>query len=173
MKSVIWVVSLLFLLVFASQSTSAASSVYLESISKITVDYSRSISDLLKAGKYDAVDPLLRSVNEGSFLSSEKEKKEVEFGLFHFGKYMLSAKAVSEMKKAGYHPATTQELLLWGENNSEKYSKHPVFALGSIVDIDGGRRAGVLRKASGRHCADLVFFGSGWWLDSCFLAVRN
>lgn len=138
---------------------------------KQVVDYDLSIPDLLKAGKYDDTNS---NITDENFLSAESGKKEVEFGMYHFGKVMDSSEdVIAEMKKDGYRPATMKELLSFGKKNKNLQKKFPIIALGSVAELGSNRRVGALYGRGCRRYAFLSYFDFDWHDDYRFLAVRN
>lgn len=99
---------------------------------KITVDYSRSIADMIAAGKYAESNPkilayaqLLRtSIPFGFVLGAEFYPE-----LAHFGRLISSEEAILELKKESFRPATLFELLAFGEQHPEEQRKFPIVAL--------------------------------------------
>ena len=142
---------------------------YLVATSKQTVNYDRSVADSLKAGKYDWTNS---DITDENFPSTEKGKREVEFGMFHFNKTMGSEDIIAKMKLEGFRPATMKEKLAYGEKNPEEQRKHPIVALGSVAKLNGDRRVGCLLSVGSGRYADLRYFDNGWGGGCRCLAVR-
>jgi ABC-type uncharacterized transport system YnjBCD substrate-binding protein len=142
---------------------------FLTSTTKQTVNYNRSITDSLTAGKYDWKN---ENITDANFPSKEEGEREVEFGLFHFNKTTKSDDNVAQMKKEGFRPATMKELLVFGEKNPEEQRKYPIIALGSVAKLDGYRRVGCLYGGGSGRGVNLDYY-DGEWNDDCrFLGVR-
>ncbi|MFA5420778.1 MAG: hypothetical protein WC280_02005 [Patescibacteria group bacterium] len=105
----------------------------------LEIDYSVSVRDLLKLGKYDYIDSSIKRIKQldisegvknGNFKSGALKMK-----IFKFKSTMPSSKIILEMKKQGYRPANIVELLTLGY----KYQNiQRVFALVAI-GINGKR----------------------------------
>ena len=138
--------------------------------SKLIVNYDRSIEDSLIAGKYDNKHDNITGKN---FPSSKKGKKKVDFRMFYFNKGMLSENVISKMKKVGYHPATMNELLAFGEKNPKLQRKFSIAALGSVAEINGLLCVGFLDGSDSKRDVDMYAFDLEWFSSCRFLAVRN
>jgi hypothetical protein len=140
---------------------------------KLTVNYDRSIEDLVAAGDYDSTN---RDVTDNNFPSSESSEKEVEFGMFHYGECISSEKAIANMEEAGFRPATMKELLSYGEKNPEEQREYLIIALGSHGShalLKGDPSVGCLfiGSTNGRRVS-LRYFEDGFGVSPRFLGVR-
>jgi hypothetical protein len=142
---------------------------FLTSTTKQTVNYNRSITDSLTAGKYDWKN---ENITDANFPSKEEGEREVEFGLFHFNKTTKSDDNVAQMKKEGFRPATMKELLVFGEKNPEEQRKYPIIALGSVAKLGGIRRVGYLYGNGSARDVRLLCYACEWRDDCRFLGVR-
>jgi hypothetical protein len=127
--------------------------------------------EMITLGRYDWVN---EHITEGSFPVPEGFALGSEPKLFRFDRSISSEKAIEEMGKQGYRPATIWDLLDYGAKNPEEQLKYPIVALGSVAVLDDGC-CGVAylgRFASGRGLG-LDGFDSGWHDDYRFLAVRK
>ena len=139
-------------------------------ISKMVVNYSCSIAELVKAGKFDWVND---DINDQNFSSTEIGERELDTAMFYFGRNMSSQAVGAEMDKVGYRPATMKELLAYGIKNPDEQRKYPIVALGSVAELRGHRRVGCLCSDGSKRGADLDDYVCGWLADCRFLAVRK
>jgi len=139
---------------------------------KVLVDYTKSLEQMIKAGKYDLVN---NDITSDHFHITGSGQKEVEITLFHFNRGISSDGAIAEMKKAGYRPALVEELLVLGAAEKELQKQFPIVALGSVCrsSPDGYRNMPCLSWAGGGRGLGLNLFGDGWPEDWRFSAVRN
>lgn len=143
---------------------------YVESTQTLTVNYDISLADALVLGKYDSVNG---NITQANFPPSGKGTQTIEAALFHFDKTMTSKRVIAEMNKAGYRPATIEELLALGQVNPDLQRKYPIVALGSSCVVDGGRNVSYLSWGSNERKCNLSRFDFDL-NDRCrFLAVRK
>jgi len=141
---------------------------------KLTVDYSRTLKEMINAGNYGWAND---DITEKNFPLPTKllgKKITASTKLFHFDRRISSEDAISEMNKAGYRPATLAELLALGEAHPELQKEFPIVALGSVWrGEDGGHVVPVL--GFGGHRRGLVLYWLGnVWPDVCrFFGVRK
>lgn len=143
---------------------------YIVSTHRFKVNYSRSISDSVKAGNYGWKNDDITNQN---FPSTESGEKEVDGAIYHFNKTTTSPDVIAEMKRDGYRPATMKELLAFGEQNPELQRQFPIVALGSVARLDGSRHVGCLCGSGSERNLRLSYFGNGWLGHCRFLAVRT
>lgn len=130
----------------------------------ITVKSSLSLSELIKARRFDSTD---NCITDKRFPTPDRLWND--YKEFHFGENISSEKAVKQMRAEGYDPANSHELLLWNGWNGENF----VIALGSVAQVSGSRRVLCLyRDGSGRSLG-LRWWGGGWYAYDRFLAVRR
>jgi len=135
----------------------------------VVVDYSRSLAEMIKAGKYDWVHG---NINENNFPVKGIGRHEVSVVLFHFNRVISSEDAMSEMKRTGYRPARIEELLALGENYPDLQRQFPIIALRSFWRPQlGGRGVPALWRIGERDLR-LLWFESAWHSVFRFLAVR-
>ena len=137
------------------------------------VDYSMSLSDMIKVGKYDRVNGNITAEN---FPINGSDKVEVSFELVHLNKPASSEEVLLHMEKNNLRPVNLEELLAFGAKYPEIQREFPICALGSSLDDRGSSRCVpcLYGNDSGR---DLGLY----WFDDCwsddyhyrFLAVRK
>ncbi len=87
----------------------------------VVIDPSRSLKDLLSAGKWNSVDsriPWDVSIRSGG------DKREAEVVLFHSNRSVPKEDAKREMEEQGYRPTDTEELLSLGVAHPELQDKY-------------------------------------------------
>ena len=96
----------------------------------IIVDRSKSLGDLVVAGKYDIV---YGEINSENFPIDNPEKRinTLVVHLFKNTNHYSGEKICKELKKIGYRPADIRELLAFGITYPEKQSDSSIIALGS------------------------------------------
>jgi hypothetical protein len=138
---------------------------------KVTVDYSKSLAEMIKAGHYGWVND---AIVADHFPVQGEGQNEVEVALFHFNRNISSDDAIAEMEKAGYRPARIEELLALGASQPELQKEFPIVALGSVwQDPDGDRDVPYLFCGDAKRGLDLRWFESDWGVLYRFAAVRK
>ena len=94
----------------------------------VTVDYSASVEQMIKAGKFDWFND---DVTSRHFPSNEKGVAEVLVYLVNFNRDISSEDAVKELDRQGLRPATLRELLALGVAQPDLQRNNPIVALGS------------------------------------------
>jgi len=100
---------------------------------RVTVDYDRTIEDMVKAGKYSRVNP---GMNTDHFPVSRHGKAEIEIVLVRFNGagYMTGGEVVSRLDIMGFRPAELPELLAFGAAYPNEHRKFGVIiAPGSVL----------------------------------------
>ena len=139
----------------------------------IVVDYERSLSEMIKAGKYDWPNNDI-AADHFPIKGKDKGKQEKNVVLFHFDKTMSSEQVIVEMDKEGFLPAKIEDNLALGEIQPELQKQFPIVALGSIWrDAVALPRVSCLYWDGTRRALHLCWFAYSWDPDSRFLAVRK
>lgn len=137
----------------------------------VTVDYAKSLPDMIKAGNYGYAN---KNINAKNFSITGDGKADVELVLVHFGRDIESDNVLAELDKLGLRPAILPELLAFGETHPEVQREFPIIALGSVwAGRVGLRRVPYLDGWSGRRGLSLDWFGDGWHGRCRFAAVRK
>lgn len=104
----------------------------------ITVDYSRTLMQMLEAGKYEWLPENFNFEQFNIKIPDDKKGKE------ELRAYLVSTEAELDGKTAlvwldenGLRPATIPELLAFGEKYPEEQRKFQIIALGLNDDLDG------------------------------------
>jgi hypothetical protein len=147
-------------------ATSAAQNLY-----SVTVDHSRTVEEMVAAGKCDWSNS---DISSKHFPSDKKGKVEVNIELVHFNRTMESDEVLRELDKQDLRPATLPELLAFGATYPDKQREFPIVALGSVWrGLDGDRVVACLYGNAGDRGLGLDWFVYGWGDDCRFAAVRK
>ena len=138
---------------------------------RVLVDYSKSLTEMIQAGKYDWKND---DITSGHFPIEGSGQQEKEVVFFHFGRDISSNDAIAEMEKAGYRPARIEELLALGASQPELQKQFPFVGLGSAWQHPGGsRHVPCLGWHGVGRGLGLRWFGRGWRENWRFAAVRK
>jgi hypothetical protein len=136
----------------------------------LTVNYQKTIEQLVEAGKYDYANSDVTSKN---FPESAKYESKLEAVLFHPNEDLESEEILKRMEKGGLRPATVRELLTFGAKYPDVQREFPVIALGSVVLLNGNRRVACLDGHDSGRYLDLSWFDGRWRRRCRFLAFRK
>ena len=137
---------------------------------KLKINYSKSVEELVKAGKYAYVNS---DITSDIFPSSESGTANLEAVIFEPKGYSSSEGILKEMETVGLKPATLKELLEFGIKYPKEQLKHYVVALGSVWRYPfGGRHVPYLWGYVSERRLDLLWFDSSWDQDDRFLACK-
>lgn len=133
----------------------------------VTIDYNKSLVDMIVAGKYDYVNsniaeknfPIQRpSVSEadtgnGPYRAPGIQNDSIEIVLVHLNKVATTTEVLAHMDKLGLRPARIEELLAFGEKYPAVQREFPVVALGSVwVNSVQDRSVAYLRSNGSERC---------------------
>ncbi len=139
----------------------------------LSVDYSRTLAEMINAGNYDWADSAI-TAKDFPLPAELSGQKTAVSKLFHFNRDISSDKAIAEMGKAGYRPATLSELLALGAKYPELQRQFPIIALSSVWHgAFGGRRVPYLGVGDYERGLGLDWFGRDWAARCRFLGVRK
>src|SRR5258706_2548056 len=122
----------------------------------VDVDYSASLEQLVKAGKYDWFNDDITGRN---YPSSEKGTAQVLVYLVSFNRDINSEDVVKELDRQGLRPATLKELLALGASYPDLQRKDLIVALGSTWRDSGGD----VRVPDLRSCGSNRYLHLSWW----------
>lgn len=136
------------------------------------IDYDRSIAEFVRAGNYATVDPGLTDEN---VISTETGKKMISTKLFHFGfgRLASSVRAENNLNSKGFRPATSKEILNFGQKHPEVQLMFPVVAVGSAIVVGTRRVVCCLRGENGNRQVALVCYMHPWNERCRFLGVKD
>lgn len=141
-------------------------------VDHVTVDYSRTIDEMIEFGKYDLVSD---GITEKTFPLPTKflgKKIITPVKLFQFKQVAGSDYVISEMEKMGCHPATLAELMALGESQPDLQRKFSIAALGSVwSSAHGIEYVALLRGDVHGRMLSLSQYDNYWQNNIRFLAV--
>ena len=137
----------------------------------VTVDYSKTIEDMVKSGRYDWFNDNITSKN---FPTKRAGKTEIIVELVHFNRNIGTDEALKKLDRMGYRPVELHELLAFGEKYPEIQREFPIVALGSVWrDSCGYRALPWLGGRGSRRHLDLSWRAHDWSELCRFAAVRK
>ncbi len=138
----------------------------------VTIDYSQSLNQMIKAGHYNFAN---FSINERNFpyeRSSGLAGFKIE--LIHFNRNIGSDEAIKELDKMGLRPATLAELLALGAQHPDLQRQFPIVVLNSVWQRPFGLRyVPYLWDDSDKRNLNLNWFDDDWNASYRFAAVHN
>jgi len=140
----------------------------------ITVDYGKSLEEMIAAGNYDWVNG---NITAKKFSIEGTGNVQYEPKVFHFDRYISSEDAVAAIKaddrQNPWEPAKIEGLTAYGTKNPEEQRQYPIIGLGSVAEVGGDRGVPGLGRSGARRSLGLYWWGGGWGGRCRFLAVRN
>lgn len=148
----------------------AEASTQADNIYPLSVDYERSVEDLVKAGQYDRSDPDITSRN---FPTKRKGRVEIVVVLTHFKQRISTDEVCRDLDKRGYRTAELRELLTFGVKYQGVQREFPIVALDSCGPyLLGDRRASCLSGFDSKRSLSLLGLKRYWDKVFRFAAVR-
>ena len=95
----------------------------------LSVDYTSSFDDMIKAGKYNWVNA---NINSKCFPIRGEGRVEFKTKLFDFDHGISSEYVRKEIVASGWQVAGTEHLLAYGAKNPDEQRKYPIVALGAV-----------------------------------------
>lgn len=141
----------------------------------LTVDYNRTLEEMILTGGYDSVDSVINGTNFPTSFSADNKTLVVEVKLFSFSELISGRGIISEMNKVGYRPANLAELLALGQAYPGLQRHCSIVAFGSFLMCgEENSLVPVLDGGAGRRLG-LVSFDSFWGgnNNSYFLGVKE
>ncbi len=136
----------------------------------ITIDYTQSLAEMIKSGKYDWSNS---DITEKRFPVKGESQVELSGELVHLNRYLSSEEVIKEIERRAMRPAKIEELLGFGAKYPEEQRKYPIIALGSVAEVGGFRYVPFLGRHNSERYLRLTWWGSVWSDFYRFLAVRN
>lgn len=134
----------------------------------LTIDYTKSLDEMVAAGNYDDVDS---NINWKNFLVWRGEA-QIETVLIHLGRGTHSDEVLGELERRDLRPGTLVELLAFGEQYPDQQCNYAIIALGGVSWTGKpSSRVGSLRGRPGCRVLRSYWYGDGWGEDCRFLAV--
>lgn len=135
----------------------------------VTVDYNRSLAEMIEIGNYEWKHV---EIIEKNFPVNEKGKNKVSLVLIHFNKSIDSDDVFYELDEMDLRPATLPELLYFGAKYPEKQREFPIAALGSHWNISVENSYVVyLDKIVSKRCLKMNYLSGDWMKHYRFLAA--
>jgi hypothetical protein len=139
----------------------------------VTIDYSKSIDELIAEGFYDYVNS---DISISNFTAKDGDDKidtiiERTAILINFNRRMSSEDIIAQMALRGLRPATARELLKLGARYPKLQREISVIALGSKSPTSGV--LALWENAFGSRNANLWHWSDGWSSSYWFLAFRD
>jgi len=137
----------------------------------VTVDYGKTIEEMIAAGRYDWKNG---DINSKNFSVMGKGTVETKLELVHLNKAASTKEVETYLEANGLRAATLEELLEFGATYPNIQREFPIVAIGSFwVVPDGDRSVPYLDRFGSRRALSLCW-GDDDWDDVCrFLAVRK
>lgn len=134
----------------------------------VTVDYTLPLMEMIKAGRYDWVNP---DITEEHFPVKGEGIREVVVELIHFGRFMETDDVLRELDRLDLRPATIEELLALGAKYPEVQREFPVMALGSVWQGPVGYRDAPFLHGDGSERVVFLFWLGYGWRGACISAA--
>ena len=136
----------------------------------ITIDYGRSLQELIAAGNYYWADA---QITAHKFPVSGVGTKTLRVKLFHFGRDISSDDAVAAMKEGGFEPATHVHGLAFGAAFPDEQRKYPIACLGSSAWLVSCRCVMCLDRDAAERVLCLESCGGEWSGRWRFLGIQE
>lgn len=140
----------------------------------LSVDYSRSLEQMVAAGQYDWTNS---DITAKRFPVQGEGIEQFEVKLFHFDRTTQSQDNVDAIRADDpanpWEPGKIEHLLSFGKKYPEEQRKYPIIALGSVAGVGGYRSVPCLGRVDAERGLYLGWWDSGWGGDCRFLAVRK
>ncbi|MCD4761672.1 hypothetical protein K8R32_01815 [bacterium] len=135
----------------------------------VTVDYNRSLAEMIELGEYDWKHV---EIIEKNFPVKGKGKSDINLVLVYFNKSIDSDDVFYELDEMELRPATLPELLSFGVKYPEKQGEFPIAALGSHWNISVENSYVVyLDKIVSKRCLKMNYLSGDWMKHYRFLAA--
>ena len=140
---------------------------------QLCVNYAQSLSEMIAAGRYDWSN--IGIIEKNFPRTKQAGIEDISLHLFRFGRPLLTDEVIHELDRAGFRPATLEELLALGARKPDLQRGFLIIALGSVwEDPYGDLTAPYLRSYGVGRQLNLGDIASIRWDNSCrFAAVRK
>jgi len=102
-----------------------------------------------------------------------RKKREISFEYVNMGRAASTDEVLAEIERRGLRPALYEEFLGVLKKYSDAELNYPLVALGSEINVRGGRCVALMCSAANGRYFDLVWVGHKWLEHYWFLAVRK
>ncbi len=138
----------------------------------LSVDYSRTLEQMIAAGNYDSKSSNINSHNFPLPIELTGKSIALSAKIFNFGKNISNNEVVAAMDKAGYRPAALAELLALGESQPELQKQYQIVALKSVLRDDMGYfYVPYLGGNASERYLQIISNENGWDANYHFLAI--
>ncbi len=136
---------------------------------RLDVDYSASLQEMIRAGRYDEVH---EDITPRNFRLSAHGHDEIEITLVQFQNPVAPLEAVVLMKERGFRPAVIEEILSLGAQHPDLQRSIPIVALGSARVIKNRRYVPCLGGSQSARQLNLVVIYRRWSIYYRFAFIR-
>ena len=137
----------------------------------VTVDYGKTLKEMIAAGQYDWENS---DINSDNFQIEGDGTVETKLELVHLNKDASTKEVEAYFEKNGLRAATLEELLAFGAKFPEVQREFPVIALGSAWVSPDGRRGVLYLDRGGSKRNIFLYWRERDWYGLCrFLAFRK
>lgn len=137
----------------------------------VAVDYSQTVEELIRSGRYDWVNS---DITPRNFPSREKGQAQLDIFLLNFDRNISSEDAIKAMDAQSLRPAILEELLTLGIAFPDLQRQNSIVALGSTWRLPGGSESVPYLYGSGSlRGLSLAWFGGVWAPHWRFAAARK
>jgi len=136
----------------------------------VTVDYSKTIEEMVAAGNYGYANP---DITTEHFPPKGSGIVEVQIHLKHFNRVMSSDAVLKGLDKMGLRPATPMEILAFGAKYPDIQRQFPIVEMGQNWQSPFGPRVLDLVSDDRERDLHLAWLGLGWFASWRFAAVRK
>jgi len=137
----------------------------------VTVDYSKTIEEMVAAGGYNYANPDITTKN---FPPKGKGIVEVQIQLVHFNRVMSSDAVLEELDKMGLKPVMPMEISALGAKYPDLQRQFPIAGLGQVWQVPNGNRNVLCLESDDRkRNLNLNWLENDWNENWRFAAVRK
>lgn len=132
------------------------------------VNYSKTLKQMIAAGRYEYVDDDMTAEN---FPIDGQGQEEVEYKLVHFNRFVCTHEVLDELKRRGLRAAKLEELLAFGKKYPKIQLSFPIVGLGSVSLDYRFPEVPSLSRVDDERDLSLEQYRQEWWDNYRFLAV--
>lgn len=136
----------------------------------LTLDYSRTLQEMIGAGKYDWVN---EDITPQNFPITGSGRQEVRLELLHFNQGISTRDVLVEIKRRDLEPAKLEHLLILGERHPDLQRQFPIIALDSVWQNRGSVDVPCLGGVGDGRGLCLAWHDYGWGPQCRFLVFRK
>jgi hypothetical protein len=138
---------------------------------KVEVDGTKTLEQMVADGQYGQVN---KDITKKNFRIRDQAKRAATIELLSLGNDISSEKIIKELNKAGYRPATIDELLALADSQPDLQRQFSIIALGSVWRGFSNYNFVVgLDHVGDDRELDVFFWGLIWDDSYRFAAVRK